>query len=82
MIPLLEKANRDGLVFRLGNEADDDGHRRHRGVSGWGWLRHVNPDEYISSSDWLFTLKPLPPEEPEPEEPEPEEPEPEENGED
>ena len=62
-ISLMEKANDDGLVFRLGNEMDDDGHRREKGVSGWGWLSHPNRELLGGTSDWLFTLKQLPPEE-------------------
>jgi hypothetical protein len=59
IFPLVEKANEDGLAFRLGNETSDDGHRRHDGVSGWGWLSHANIDDQVTTSDWLFVVKPL-----------------------
>ena len=29
-------------------------------ISGWGWLEHGTQGEYISASDWLFTVDPTP----------------------
>ena len=55
-IPLIDKANRDGFTFRLGDESDNDGHRGFEGISGWGWLNHSGRP-HVSASDWLFTLE-------------------------
>jgi len=46
------------FAFRFGDENDDDGHRGHDGISGWGWLNHGAdplPGDHLYSSDWLFT---------------------------
>jgi len=53
-----------GLSFQLGDE-NGAGHRGFNGISGWGWLNHgadcQNKDcTHIYSSDWLFTVQPVP----------------------
>lgn len=70
-IDLFDHANAEGFTFRLGDEDDDGGHRGFDGtlpngetvdgrISGWGWLEHGTQGEYISASDWLFTVDPTP----------------------
>lgn len=63
---LQDEAGSNPYSFRLGDEDDDDGHRGHDGISGWGWLNHapaadgfdplsqIFPHNY--ESDWLFTV--------------------------
>jgi hypothetical protein len=53
-----------GLSFQLGDE-NGAGHRGFDGISGWGWLNHGQDCErndctHIYSSDWLFTVTPVP----------------------
>ncbi len=57
---LFDKANDDGVTFRLGNEDDDMGHRDFPGTSVWGWLNHTDPDVHYPASDWLFIVVPSP----------------------
>lgn len=64
---LRPKADGSGLMFRLGNENNDLGHRGHPGVSGWGWLQHLEysvPGSGVwqsgQFSDWLFVVVPEP----------------------
>jgi len=52
-------------TFRLGDEDDDNGHRGHDGISGWGWVNHSGyGDEplydHVAASDWLFTAEKVP----------------------
>jgi hypothetical protein len=54
--PLFDKANDEGVTFRLGNEDLNSGHRGFDGISGWGWLNHGSPDVHYNASDWLFTV--------------------------
>ena len=57
------------FAFRFGDEKNDKGHRKYKGISGWGWVNHgedtnhIPGDEvgkHIYASDWLFTAKPVP----------------------
>jgi len=56
----------NSFAFRLGDESSDAGHRGHAGVSGWGWINHVEaPGDpanaaHLYDSDWLFVAKPVP----------------------
>ncbi|AOX01398.1 hypothetical protein BJP34_19890 [Moorena producens PAL-8-15-08-1] len=55
---LSDYAGQKDFSFQLGDETDDQGHRNFDGISGWGWLKHSNGEEYIPDSDWLFTVNP------------------------
>lgn len=64
---LRPKADGSGLMLRLGDENDDLGHRGYDGISGWGWLQHlevapVGSTDWRSGqfSDWLFVVVPEP----------------------
>ena len=50
-------------AFYLGDE-NGDGHRGYDGVSGWGWVNYYldgdDPDVHVASSDFLFTVSPVP----------------------
>lgn len=59
VIGLWDKAD-GGFTFRLGDEDNDNGHRGHNGVSGWGWLNHTVANQHKKASDWLFTLDTTP----------------------
>ncbi len=45
-----------GFSFRVGDEDNDLGHRDFPGASGWGWLTHTGPDDYLPHGDWLFAV--------------------------
>ncbi|MBC7772963.1 MAG: hypothetical protein H7210_10745 [Pyrinomonadaceae bacterium] len=50
-----------GYSLRIGDEADDAGHRGFDGISGWGWINHgSDPTQHTASSDFLFTAVPVP----------------------
>ncbi len=51
-----------GYSFRLGDRSDDNGHRGHDGISGWGWLNHDGDGvlDHKHTSDFLFTAYPIP----------------------
>ena len=42
---------RTALIIKLETDA---------GISGWGWLEHGSPGNYMSSSDWIFTAESIP----------------------
>lgn len=57
-IPLTDFRGDFGYSLRIGDEADDAGHRGYEGISGWGWLNHgSDPSHHTDSSDWLFTAE-------------------------
>lgn len=58
-INLWDKSN-GTFNFRLGDENNDNGHRGHDGISGWGWMNHSDPDVHIAATDWLFTATLVP----------------------
>lgn len=53
-IDLSDKAGANPFSFRLGDEDNDQGHRGFDGISGWGWIE--TNGEYLTHSDWLFTV--------------------------
>ncbi len=60
---LRDHANGENMSFRMGDGADGNGHRGHRGVSAWGWLDYSadNGQSWGGSvngccSDFLFTV--------------------------
>ena len=55
---LSDYAGKNDFTFKLGDETNDQGHRGFDGISGWGWLKHSNAEEYVGHSDWLFTVNP------------------------
>ncbi len=67
VIDLIGQSNSAGLIFRLGDENNDAGHRGFNGISGWGWVNHDARDpgakggslsSHIYASDFLFTATP------------------------
>ncbi len=62
---LADFAGKNAYSFRLGDGDNNQGHRGHQGISGWGWLNHApapaNPNDspHLYSSDWLFTAEPV-----------------------
>jgi len=59
-IPLVDE-RMGGYSFRFGDEDNNQGHRGHPGLSGWGWLTH-NPatNPHVAASDFLFTATLIP----------------------
>ncbi len=55
-ISLEDERGNHSYSFRLGDEDNDNGHRRFDGISGWGWLNHSGED-HVYSTDWLFTAE-------------------------
>ncbi|MGF1600903.1 MAG: hypothetical protein GFH24_608378n52 [Chloroflexi bacterium AL-N5] len=56
---LVDFAGSNPYSFRLGDGDNNEGHRGHQGISGWGWLNHSpapsTPTQHLYASDWLFT---------------------------
>ena len=51
---LRDKQGSFPFSFRFGDKDDDQGHRGHDGISGWGWF-YVNGSDKPGAQDWLFT---------------------------
>ncbi len=68
---LADFSGANAYSFRLGDGDNNQGHRGHQGISGWGWLNHapapLDPSlsPHLYSSDWLFTAQPKAPAVPE-----------------
>ncbi|PZD73272.1 hypothetical protein C1752_02278 [Acaryochloris thomasi RCC1774] len=63
---LADFSGANAYSFRLGDGDNNQGHRGHQGISGWGWLNHAPADQdpslspHLYSSDWLFTAQSKP----------------------
>lgn len=57
-INILADVLQNNFTFRFGDEDDDNGHRGHNGLSGWGWL-NIN-GSHVDNQDWLFTAELIP----------------------
>ncbi len=58
-IALEDERGNYGYSIRIGDENNDNGHRGHDGISGWGWLNHGG-HPHVAASDWLFTAELVP----------------------
>ncbi len=59
---LIDYAGGHPFTFRLGDRADDGGHRGYNGISGWGWIKFCEGEtctdfERPDIMDWLFTAE-------------------------
>ena len=51
----------EAVVFRLGDDKDNNGHRGHDGISGWGDLQRIRDQAAFGDGGyWLFTMSTTP----------------------